>query len=245
MPARAVLSARTARARGWRATRSTHKAEPMMIPRLRTTEQLVRAGHDEIRAGRDGFGQRWLWRKPEADVSSSAPLPEILQNRQPMFTGQHDQLGSRYGVDKPEGPEIARVDLQDRRPCLFGRRGSIVAGVGSVRGSDLDQPRPGLAQHFRHSESTADLDGFSARDHDILAGRHRRQNQKHRRGAVVHDQRRLCSGQRAQQPADLAHAAAALVALQVDLQRHRVGCRGAHGRGASPNSPARDRGWCG
>ena len=111
---------------------------------------------------------------------------------------------------------------------LVSRRGRIVAGVGPVRGSDLDQTRPRLAQHVRHPESTTDLDGFSARDHDLLTGRHRRQHQKHRRGAVVHDQRRLRPGQRPQQPGDLAHATAALVALPVDLQRHRVGGRGAH-----------------
>ena len=164
---------------------------------------------------------------PKREVSSSAPLPEILQNRQPMFTRQHDQLGRRRGVDKPEGPEIARVDLQIGAG-LFIRRGRIVAGVGPVRGADLDQTRPGLAHHVRDAESTANLNGFSARDHDLLTGRHRRQHQKHRRGAVVHDQRRFCAGQHAQQPGDLAHAAAALVALRLDLQRDRVGGRLAH-----------------
>ena len=171
--------------------------------------------------------ERWLRRQPEAGCVQQRAAAEIFQNRQPMFARQHDQFGRRHGVDKPERSEIARVDLQVGAG-LLGRRGRIVAGVGPVRGPDLDQPRPRLAQHVRHPESTADLDGFSARDHDLLSGRHRRQHQKHRRGAVVHDQRRLCPGQRAQQPGDLAHAAAALIALRVDLQRHRVGCRRAH-----------------
>ena len=200
----------------------------MMIPPCGPPSSLSALAMTRSAPAVDGAGERRLRRQTEARCVEKRAAAKIFQNRQPVFARQDDQLGRRRGVDKPERPEIARVHLQNRRRSLHSSRPCIVAGVGPVRGADLDQPRPRLAQDVRYPESTANFDGLSPRKPRPPSGRHCRQHQKHRRGTVIHDQRRLCPSQRAQQPGDLAHAATALVALPLDLQRDRVGGRLAH-----------------
>ncbi len=220
-----------------------HSLNPMRAanddPRLGPAEQLVTAGHDQVRTRVDRLRERRLRRQPEAGRIQQGAAAEVLEQRQSMFACQHCQFGCRCGMDKPERPEVAGMDLQVGRGLPGGGR-DVVPSIGPVRGADLDQARSRLAEYIRHTESAADLDGLSPRHHDLFAGRHGREHQQYRRRTVVHHQRGLGAGQRPQEPGDLAHAAAALVALRFDLEGdrmsrhrpHRLGGLRAHRRAA-------------
>ncbi len=82
---------------------------------------------------------------------------------------------------------------------------SIVAEPSPVGRADLDHPCAGLGDHLGDPEAAADLDQLPAGDDDRSPGtRERRCRQQHGGGAVVDDDRRLGSGQLAQQRLDVA-----------------------------------------
>jgi len=105
------------------------------------------------------------------------------------------------------------------------RRGKI-GEMGAVRRADLDELATGARHDVGHAEGTADLDQLAARDDRLAPLGQRVEHDQHRGRIVVDDGRILGAGQLAQETAHVIVALAAVAALELELERHRV----AHGR---------------
>lgn len=112
-----------------------------------------------------------------------------------------------------------------------------VAQMGAVRGADLAQAAAGPRHHVGHAERAADLHQFSARDDHLLAHGERVQHEEDGRRIVVDDDRRLRTGQPADQRLHMIVALAPLAALQIEFEVR--GTR--HHRGHRPRRFRRER----
>src|SRR5581483_4653417 len=68
------------------------------------------------------------------------------------------------------------------------------------------------------AEAVADLDELAARHDDVASLGERREREQHRRGVVVDDERRLRSGQSADERGEMVLPRPALAALEVELE---------------------------
>ena len=100
-------------------------------------------------------------------------------------------------LGEPDHAEVARVHLQDHGR-VGGERRPVVGEPRAVRGPDLDEACAALPQHLGDAERAPDLDELAAA-HDHLAARGQRvDGEEHGGGAVVDDDRRLDTEERAQ-----------------------------------------------
>ena len=83
-------------------------------------------------------------------------------------------VGARH---KPGDLEIACVHAEDRAG-LLADRARVVAGVGAIRRTDLDELRAGAPEHVRDAEAAADLDQLATRHDDLLARGERREGEQ-------------------------------------------------------------------
>ena len=110
-----------------------------------------------------------------------------------MIESNRDELGQLRFVGEPLHREVARVNFQDRRGLRSNRRG-VVACVGPVRGTDLDEPSTRPAHDIRDSEATTYLDRLTARDDDFSPICDGAQAEQHSRGVVIHGNPCGCTG---------------------------------------------------
>ena len=186
-----------ARASGSRRSRATRSARPDDQARLRPAEQLVAAERDEVGAGRQPLA-RASARGPgrSAAVSSSAPLPEVVDDDRAVRVGERAR--ARAGPGASMNPACAKFDGWTRRTTV-ARPSASGASKSAARVRfvvpDLDEPRAGPPDDLGDAHAAADLDQLAARHGDAApAGQAHRERQ--RRRVVVRDQGVLGAGQR-------------------------------------------------
>ena len=111
------------------------------------------------------------WASPNAAVSSSAPLPEVVDDERavPMRgRGERRRVGR---LDEPVLAEVRRVDPQDQPRPAVGERRLEVGDAGPVRRPDLDQLRARAPHDLRDPDAAADLDQLAAAHRDAAATR--------------------------------------------------------------------------
>ena len=105
-----------------------------------------------------------------------------------MLPGDGREVLELHALGEADHLEVARVHLHDGGRAGRDRRG-VILGSGAVGGADLNHARAGKAHHVRHPKTAADLDQLATRDDNLLALRHGRQHQEHRRRAIVDNRR--------------------------------------------------------
>ena len=94
----------------------------------------------------------------------------------------------------------------------------VVAQVGAVGGTHVDQGGAALAQHIRHAKAAADLHRLGAGHDDLATRRQCQQSQQHRRRVVVHGKGSLGPGDLPQERLQLRLAGASPPRLEIELQ---------------------------
>ena len=164
---------------------------------LGAAEELVAAERDEVGAvGQRLVHARLLAGEPALGVQQARA--DIEHERHPGLRGELGELGGRRRGREPDHAVVRRVHLQDRGGRVLDR-GAEVGRTGAVRRADLDQACAGGAHDVGDPELAADLDQLAARDEHLLALGERGQREHQRRRAVVHDERGLGAGDRAQE----------------------------------------------
>ena len=120
------------------------------------------------------------------------------------------------------------MHLQDRGGRVL-QGGLVVADTGAVRRSDLDQSGAGGTHDVGDAELATDLDQLAARDEHFLALGEHGQGEHQRRRTVVHDERGLGIGDRAQEKLTAPPAGPTIAGGAVDLEVGVVGGRPADG----------------
>ncbi len=152
--------------------------------RLRSPEELVAAGGDQVRAvaeGRRGVGlvgqQRVRREQARADVVHEGDA-------------EGGQLADGGALGEPLDLVVRRVDLEDHR--RVGRDRLLVVGHGrAVGGADLGEPRAGGGEQVGETEPVADLDQLAPADDDLPARGQRGGGQDEGGGVVVDHAGRL------------------------------------------------------
>ena len=98
----------------------------------------------------------------------------------------------------------------------IGRR--IVLDAGPVRRPHLAQARSRTLEHVRDPEAVADLDQLAPRDEHLATLGERGEREQHRRRVVVHDERRLGTGEAPQERSEMILPRAARTGGQVVLE---------------------------
>ena len=180
---------------------------------------------------------------PQGERSASRPLPTSTRYGTPGLAAQRGErcrLGRR---DEAALLEVGAMDGEHRGDAGVERL-PIVVEVGAVGGADLAEPGAAPHQDVGNAERAADLDQLAAGDEDIPAGGERAQRQQQRARGVVHRQRVLGPGGRAQRLAAVVAPAAAGSGVEIELQV-AVPRRDRRHRGRPPRAPAaRGPGWC-
>jgi hypothetical protein len=122
-----------------------------------------------------------VWR-PAGSPSSQAGGPSASQARRVeqagADVGDHGLSASSDATSATLVPStspsavVGRVNLQDEGHVGAGAgEGGLVIGAGSVRSADVDELCARLLHHLGDAEAAADLDAFTATDHDLaIAG---------------------------------------------------------------------------
>ena len=182
---------------------------------LGTAEELVRRERDEVRPLVERVGDaRLVVRMTVAMMQQSGS--DIEQERDPELASETREIRRRRRRREAHHAVVGRVHLEDQSGLVPGRR-PIVADPRPVGGADLGESGPGRREDVGDPELSADLDQFAARDEDLLAFGERGHRQQEGCGAVVHDHRRLRSGERGEQDLGVATALAAAAGLSIDL----------------------------
>ena len=155
-------------------------------PGLWASEELVAAERDEVGARREGAGDRGLV-AGEAPFGVEQARADVVEERDLLRVGERRELGGRRLRGEADDAVVGGVDLEDRRGAIDDRP-AVVGDPGAVRGTDLDQLRPGGGHDVWDPELAADLDQLAARDEDGSALGERRERQHQRRRAVVDDE---------------------------------------------------------
>ena len=207
--ARAILSARRARASGWRA-HGGHQVGPAGDhPGLGAAEQLVAGERDQRRAGGQGLAGAGLVPQP-----AGARRPARGWSRRagpsrcrPRPAGRGRPARPPRRLDEPDHAVVGGVDLQDQgRRRRRHRPRPVVGPAGAVGGPDLDQAGAGLGHHVGHPEPAADLDQLAPGHDDLPAPGQGGQHQQHGGGVVVDHQGRLGAAGPGQQGAGVVAA---------------------------------------
>ena len=169
---------------------------------LRPSQQLVAAEAHDIDTRTDALLNRRLVRQRRNVCSGRCgekPLPRSSITGSEKRRPRADELCQRRPFDETFNPEVRRVHAQDGAGRLAdGQR--VVGHARPVRGAYFAQPRARLRHHVRHAEAAANLDQLRPRHHHLASPCQRGERQQHGRRAVVHDDRRFCSREAAEQP---------------------------------------------
>ena len=180
--------------------------------RLRAAEQLVAGEADEVGARGQALARGGLALEVDEDAGA-----EVVHERQSVPPGDRCQLGHRRLLGEADDAEVRLVHAQ-QHGGLGPDRALVVGGAGAIGRPDLAQPGARAREHVRDPEAVADLDQLAARDEHLPILGQRREREHHRRGVVVHDQRRLGAGQPPQDAGDVILPRAAAAGLQVVLE---------------------------
>ena len=121
------------------------------------------------------------------------------------------------------------MDAQDERgPVVDG--GGIVGDARPVRGADLPELRPRLAQDVGNAEAAADLDELAPGDDGFPPVRQRGEDEEDRRGVVVDHRRRRRTRHLGQEPGGMGVTGAAPALREVVLQVRVAGRQRRHPR---------------
>ncbi len=146
--------------------------------RLRTAEQLVTTGGDQVGTGpQPGVGVGLVG---EHRAAPQQPGPDIADHWHAKAGQFPDANRGREAFDEVVG----RVHLQDER-SVRADRPLIVREHGPVGRAHLTDPGSGGLQQVRQPESVADLDQLATADDDLAPGGQRRGSQGQRGGVVV------------------------------------------------------------
>ena len=207
---------RTARASGWRRTRSTASRVPAMMPlcgppsSLSPEKQTSVAPAAIAAAGVGLAGEHRVGLR--AGPSRGRPAPAAPWRRA--------DRGERRRVDllgEADDAVVGGVHAQQQRG--LGRdRALVVGGRRAVRRAHLDQAGAARGEDVGDAEAVADLDQLAARDEHVAARGERAQHE-HQRGGVVGDgEPGLGAGQRGDQRRDGVLARAAAARREVELE---------------------------
>ena len=227
---------RSARARGWRRSRSASAASRVrMMPACGPPSSLSPEKQTTPAPRASRPGAKTSSGRPRRERSISVPLPRSSASGRPRCSASAGELGELgLGHEAPEG-EIAAVHLEQQRGVRVDR-GLVVAQMGAVGRADLDQAHARRRHDLGHPERAADLDQLAARHDRGPPLREPREHEQHRGGVVVDDQR----ARRAREQAQLVlHRRAARAALAA--ARGRARDRRSSGPRSPPRAPRRAR----
>ena len=192
------LSARTARASGWRAIRCTRSARPSTSPACGPPSNLSPLTVTRSAPARSAVSTSGS--SGSSGVGAQQPAAEVGDQRHPVLGRQRGQPVHADGGDEAVHAVVAGMHLE-QAPGLGADRAGVVARVGAVGRADLPQPGPGRRDEVGQPEAGADLDQLAPADHDLAAGGERGGGQHQGGRAVVDDQGVL--GRRDRRPAPL------------------------------------------
>ena len=200
--------------------------------RLWSTEQLVAREHREIHPGSDRRLCARLRRQSETGRIDEESRADVVHQRDTRSPTDRNQLRDRRFLGEAGHPEVGPVHLQDRRR---GRSDGdapkhlfVVRGPGPIRAAHLDHARRCTLQHVGYPESPSDLYEFAPADHDPLPRGDRVQDQHQRRGAVVHDQSVLGTGQLGEESGTVVVPRASTALGQVEFESAVAGADRVH-----------------
>ena len=194
---------------------------------LGATEELVAAERDEVGAvGQRLAHARLLPGEPALGVQQARA--DIEHERHAGLAGELGELGGRRRGREADHAVVRRMHLQDRGGRVL-QGGLVVGDTCAVRRSDLDQACAGGTHDVGDPELAADLDQLAARDEHLLALGEHGQRKHERRRTVVHDERGLGIGDRAQEELTARPAGSTVAGGAVDLEVGVVGGRSADG----------------
>ena len=191
------LSARSARWRGWRRSRSTRSRPADDDARLRPAQKLVPREADEAGARREALARLRLVAERHERAGA-----EVVDEREVMCRGDRGQLGQRRAVGEAEHAEVRLVHAEQEGGLRAGGP-LVVRGARSVRRPHLDEPSARAREHVGDAEAVADLDQLAAGHEHLASFRERGQRQEHGSRVVVDDERRLGACQPAQDLRDV------------------------------------------
>ena len=210
-----ILSARIARASGWRGDRADDVGPADDHTGLRAAQQLVAREGDDRRAVVDGLAYAGFVVQPGGALRQ--PRRRVVE--EPGTGVDHDrrpegrELGNGRRLGEPDHPVVRRVHLQDQRR-VAAQLSLVVGPARPVGRPDLDEPATRLGHDLGHAETAADLDQLTARDDHLATAGQSRQRQQDGSGVVVDDQPGLGTARAREQCARVVVARAAASGLE-------------------------------
>lgn len=189
---------------------------------LRATEELVEAEADEVRARLEAAPNRGLAIERTTEQVRGAGHDEaaaqVFEKRELVLVREARHVRERRSFGEPDHFEVRGVNAQDARGAL-GDGAVVIFDPCAIGRADFDEPRARAREDLRNSEAAADFDELAAGDQNVPARRNGREREEHRRGVVVHEERRLARHERRQGGLRGSAAAAPLSGLHIELER--------------------------
>jgi hypothetical protein len=153
---------------------------------LRSAEELVAAGSNEVDAVLDGRAQGGLACESEMIEAREQAGSLVFENGNAEGSCESDEIAEGGALHKAFNTEIRLMHAKEERGLLVD--GVFVVGdPGAVGGADFAEKCAGLLEDFRDTEATPDFDEFAAGDNDFTFFGKGVQGEEGCSGAVVDD----------------------------------------------------------